>query len=206
MGLGFDLSGLGSPAPSLPALVERSSSTLETLFSVASAASTQSLDLVRQDGSQPVFTLLASQAMTAGSLSLSLPELLLSHQRKFKVSPFTGIISVPPSEAFPQVSVAATDKVDLCGGFAPELAVGFALDSSLAVLVRLGAPNGCVSPNPLSSSTDSVLVVASALAPVVSSSKIFEASTSSSHSVWNFGFDSVEEDGIDWVEEGDDFP
>jgi hypothetical protein len=51
-----------------------------------------------------------------------------------------------------------------------------------------------------------VLVVASALAPVVSSSKIFEASTSSSHSVWNFGFDSVEEDGIDWVEEGDDFP
>jgi len=137
VGLGFDLSGLGSPAPSLPALVERSSSTLETLFSVASAASTQSLDLVRQDGSQPVFTLLASQAMTAGSLSLSLPELLLSHQRKFKVSPFTGIISVPPSEAFPQVSVAATDKVDLCGGLCPGFILGCLGEVRCSQWVRL---------------------------------------------------------------------
>lgn len=54
-------------------------------------------------------------------------------------------------------------------------------------------------------SSNSMGELVSDLALVAPPPKMFEASTSSSHSVWNYGFDSDEEDGIDWVE-GDDFP
>lgn len=48
-------------------------------FLAALVPSSQPLALFQQDGSWPQFTLLASQAMTVGSLSLSLSELLLSY-------------------------------------------------------------------------------------------------------------------------------
>lgn len=61
----------------------------ESSFSAASAAS--ALAWSRQNGSRPKLTLLTSQAMAMGSLSLSL-ELLLSYQRK--VSSFLSLGTV----------------------------------------------------------------------------------------------------------------
>jgi hypothetical protein len=63
-----------------------------------------------------------------GSLSLSL-ELLLSYQRKVKFLPFAGNCFAPSLEASPLVAPVAKEKVVLCGGLAPELAVGIAQDS-----------------------------------------------------------------------------
>jgi hypothetical protein len=98
----------------------------ESSFSAASAAS--ALAWSQQNGSRSKLTLLSSQAMAMGSLSLSL-ELLLSYQRKVKFFPFAGNCSAPLPEASHLVAPVTKEKVVLCGGLAPELAVGTAQDS-----------------------------------------------------------------------------
>jgi hypothetical protein len=116
----------------------------ESSFSAASAAS--ALAWSRQNGSRPDLTLLTSQAMATGSLSLSL-ELLLSYQHKVKFPHFAGIYSATLSEASPLVIPVAKENVVLCGGLAPELEVGSAQDSSPGSCPSMGRGQGPLFPN-----------------------------------------------------------
>jgi len=189
---------------------------------------------VLEDGPRAETSLIASPVTSAASLSLTLSKPLFLYLHKLKVlkplslcSPsFTGIAFPHPTEDFPQVIAASLGKDGLCGGSTPELRVDEAqvfvlccydfffspsdgCFSPTSVLVRSAVPNGCLSLNPQPSASDSVLVVDKAPVSMASTSKIHEATTSSSRTKWNFGFESDEKDeeeGIAWVEEGDDFP
>jgi hypothetical protein len=101
--------------------------------------------LVRQDGRRSKTTLLATQAMSMATLSLTLSKRLLLYLRKLKVlkalilcSPsFAGITSSPLTESLPQVLAAYLGKDGICGRSAPKLTVDAAQDLSSASLVLI---------------------------------------------------------------------